>query len=126
MRGGGDGDRARLGRLLHARGEIHGVADGLVVHSEVVADGADDHGASIDADPHAKLDVLFPDEAVAERLDLPLHRERRQDRALRSILYRQRSPEEGDDAVARELVDRALVAMDLVDEELKELIHEGE
>jgi hypothetical protein len=47
QRGGRETDRARGGELLHARGQVSGLADGRVVHTQVVADGADDNFAAV-------------------------------------------------------------------------------
>ena len=41
-------------QLFHAGGEVAGLADGRVVHVQVVADRADDHLARVEA--HADLD----------------------------------------------------------------------
>ena len=48
-------DRARLRVLLQASGQVRGVADGRVVHAQVVADRSDHHGARVDA--HAQANV---------------------------------------------------------------------
>src|SRR5262249_20293731 len=44
-------DCPRLGQLLEAGGQVRGVADGRVIHPQVVADRADDHEPGVQ--PHA-------------------------------------------------------------------------
>jgi hypothetical protein len=50
-------DTPRLSQLLQAGGEMRNVADGGVVHPEVVANGADDHEAGMHPHPEAQAHV---------------------------------------------------------------------
>ena len=127
----GDEPRRRLGDehapgrrgRLQARGEVRGVADGGVVHAQVVADAADHHDARVDADAHAEIDAVRVGELLAQRLERALHAERSQHGAPRRVLERDRRAEDRHDAVAGELVHRALVAMDLVEQQREAAVH---
>ena len=117
-------DRARLGQLLEASRQVGGVADRRVVHAQVVADRAHDHEAGVQAHPDRQGD-LGPggddDGAVAERAGDAEGGERR---AARVILVGEGGAEERHEAVAEELVDRALVAVHLGEGGLEEGVHE--
>ncbi len=85
------------------------VTGGGVVHPKVVADGADDDRAGVDPDPDVDLGSL-------------LDRERGKRGAACVVLVGDRGAEEGHEAVAEELVDRALVAVDLGEGECEEAV----
>ena len=91
----------------------HGrVTGGGVVHPKVVADRTDDHRTGVDPDPDVDLGSL-------------LHRERGKRGAACVILVSDRGAEEGHEAVAEELVDRALVAVDLREGEREEAVDDA-
>ena len=116
-------DRARGGALLQARRQMRAVADGGVVHSQVVADGADHDEPGVEPHAHADRD---PGAGVEHQraLDRPGDAERGQGGAARVILVRQRGAEERHEAIAEELVDGALVAVDLGQRRLEEAVEE--
>src|SRR3990172_5343402 len=119
-----DRPRPRLGQRLQARGQVHGVSLGGVVHAEVVPDLADDHEPRIHADPEGDPLAAAPLKLVA---DLPhglLDRQRRFHRARRVVLQGEGRAEQGHDPVAGELVHRALVPVDLRQHHLEEAIHQ--
>src|SRR5262245_25208798 len=60
------GDREESGR------EVGGVADRRVVHAEVAADGADNHGTCIEPHPHLEVDPVGPLHVLGERLEVVL------------------------------------------------------
>ena len=62
----GDVDRARRRPLLHARGQVHGVTHGGVVHRQVVADPSDDDAAGVQPD-------AIREPAAAARFQFPRH-----------------------------------------------------
>ena len=66
---------------------------------------------------------LLP-ELVAEPGHLPVDGQGRADGPLGSVLQGDGGAEQGHDPVAGHLVDRALVVVDLVDEELVDLVHD--
>ena len=105
-------DRAGLGHLLHARGQVRGLTDRRVVHVQIGADRAHHHVAGVQA--HADLDRHA--EAAKHALGVALHRllhpKRRVARPHRMVLVRERCAEERHDPVAHHLVHGALVAVD--------------
>ena len=90
---------------------MHGGADGVVVHGEIVVDGADHHLAGIDAGAHLHLDPVHPPRLLGLRPDRPLHGQRRVGRPHRVVLLRQGRAEQRHDAVAQHLVDGPLVTV---------------
>ncbi len=115
-----DQDRARLGDLLQAGRQVRGVAHGGVVGAEVVANAADHDPAGIETHPDLELDAVALAQLgvlVADRL---LETQGRQDGAAGVVLVRDRRAEQGHEAVAQELVDGPLVAVDRPQGELEE------
>ena len=108
----GHEDRPRHRHLLHAGGQVRRLPDSGVVHAKVAADGANDDLSRVQAD----ADVNGHTERALDLLRVALHRvlhpQRSVARADRVILVGQRRAEERHDAVAHDLVDRALVAVD--------------
>ena len=104
-------DCARLGEALQARGEVGSVADGRVVHAQVVADLANHDHAGVQ--PHAQAH-LAQRLSVAFGILHPLQDGgRRQQGPPRMVLLRNRRPEKRHESVAKELVDGALVMVHL-------------
>ena len=117
-------DRVRRGQLLHARRETHRVALRGVVHAQVVADLADDDLAGVETHAHREAEpvsALHLAGVVGERV---AQLERRVAGALRVILVGDRRAEERHDAVAGELVDEALEALDALGEDPEEALHD--
>jgi hypothetical protein len=69
-----DQDRARLGRLLEAGGEICRITDCRVVHQQIVCNGAEYDGPSVNADPQQQLhsSVIGVNRSHRARLGLSL------------------------------------------------------
>ena len=108
----GDPDGARGGELLHAGGQVGGLADGRVVHAEVRADGADHDLSGVQ--PHS-----YPDrdtESAKRLFGVPLHQLLHAQGGVAGphgvILVGDGRPEQCHDPVAHHLVHRPLVAMD--------------
>jgi hypothetical protein len=110
LRGGQHG--AGGGHLLHPRGQVRGLADRGVVHAQVAADRAHHDLAGVEADPDLDRNALGPPQPIGVPPDPILHAQRRVAGAHRVILMGERGPEEGHDAVAHDLVHRALIAVD--------------
>ena len=96
-------------RPMQTSCEHRRVTGGGVVHPKVVADGAHDDRTGVDPDPDVDLGSL-------------LHRECGKRGAACVVLVGDRGAEEGHEAVAEELVDRALVAVDLGEGEGEEAV----
>ena len=88
------------------------LADGAIVHGQVIADPAHDHltGVQPDADPE-RNSVLSPN-LVAIGGDGFLHPQGRVTRPHGVVLVGDRRSEERHDAIAHHLIDRAFVVMD--------------
>jgi len=54
----GDQNRPRLGQALQPSGHMSGIANGGVVHAQVVADAADHDQAAVEADAYAQLHIV--------------------------------------------------------------------
>jgi len=110
--GAGDEDGIGLGEALHAGSEADGVSDRGVVQPEVAADGADNDLAGVDANPH--LDDGAP--LAPYLLAIARHRVADSQGGVKGapggVLVGDGGAEEGHDAVAEHVVDRALVAVD--------------
>ena len=104
-------DRAGLGHLLHARGQVRALTDCRVVHVQVGADRPDHDVTRVQ--PHANLDRYA--EAAKHALGVTLHRllhpKRRVARAHRVILVGDGGAEQRHDPVAHHLIDGALVTV---------------
>jgi hypothetical protein len=88
-----------------------------VVHAEVIADLADDDFPGVESHPDGEVEGVFETHLVRVARELLLKMERRVARPLGVILVRDRRAEERHDAVAGELVDEALEALDAVGED---------
>jgi hypothetical protein len=106
--------------LLHARGQMRGLAHRGVVEVQIGADGAheDFTGVQTDADRDGRR-VL-----AAERAQGVVHRQRRVAGAHGVILDGDRRPKEGHDAVAHDLIHGAAVAAHRLDHRLQHRIDE--
>ncbi len=120
----GDDDAAAIGELLQPGRGVGRIADSRVVHAEVAADRAHDDQTGVE--PLADLKsrgtraLKFPLVAI----EGPADAEGGVDRALGVVLVGDRGTEERHDAVAQELVDRALVPVDLGQHQLESTSHE--
>lgn len=122
--GFGHDDLARLGDLLHPGGQVRRVADGRVVHPEVVADGADHHEAGIETDPHPEVHAALPPEPLAVVVEGALDLERRVHGALGVVLVGDGRAEERHEAVPEKLVRRTLEPVDGPQHQLEGAVHE--
>jgi hypothetical protein len=78
----------------------------------------------VDADAHREAPLVPALDLLVERRERPLDRETREHGAPRCALEGQGRAEERHDAVAGELVHRALIAVHLVEDAPEALIHE--
>ena len=124
---GGLGDHrgARTRQLLHACGEVGGLAHRGVLHVEVAADRADDDLAGVDADPDLHVEALTAPDLLGVLRDRALHPEGRVAGAHRVVLVGHRRAEQGHDAVAHHLVDGALEAVDGFHQSLDDRVEQG-
>ena len=117
-------DHAWLGHLLEACGQVGGVADCRIVHSQVVTDRAHHDEAGVKAHPNRQGDLGPRGDSDRPVAECSGQAERRERGAARVVLVGERGAEEGHEAIAEELVDRALVAMHLGEGGLEEGVDE--
>jgi hypothetical protein len=125
-RRGGPGGQVRgagLGQRLHALSQPDRVAHGGVLHLALVADRPDDDLAGVDPDADGEVDALGAHlgRQLGDTVD---HRQRGAAGALGVILACDGRAEQRHDAVAGELVDRAVGVVDGVGEHLEEAVHQ--
>jgi hypothetical protein len=120
------GEERRSGRRegLEPRGEVRRIADGRVVHLQVVADGADDDRPGVDADARLEVEPALRQHGGIERRERPVNRDGGEDGAFRRVLVRHRGPEERHQAVAGERVHDALESVDLAERHLEVALDE--
>ena len=104
---------ARPGVLLESRRHVGRIADRRVVHPEVIADATHDDRTRVEADPHLEGPLEPWGQFAAQVTDSALDREGGVRGAPGRVLVRDGRPEQGHDAVAGVLVDRALEPMHL-------------
>jgi hypothetical protein len=113
MRGGADEHAARSGVLLQSRRDVRRVADGGVIHPEIVADLAHHDWTRVESDPHLEAALERRRQLAAELTHDALDRERGVRGAPRRVFVRDGRAEQRHHAVAGVLIDRALEAMHL-------------
>ena len=103
--GGADEHLARVGARLQSRGDAHRVPRGAVLDPRPPTDAAHHHEAGLDTDPHPEgFDTELAGGALAVRPHGLLDLQPGPDRALRVVFVRGRCPEQGEDAVAGDVV----------------------
>ncbi len=100
----GDEDTAGVGELLHARGDMHIGAGGVVGLVETVFNGLDHDFTGVKADPDLQTRVFEPRHCI-------LHGKRGEAAANRMVLMRARRAKQRHHAIALDPVDDAVVAM---------------
>ena len=102
---------ARRGELFHAGGQMRGLAHGRVVHVQVIANGAHHHLAAVEAHAHLHQQPLGAPHLLGIALHGLLHGQGGIAGPHRMVFMGQRRPKQRHDAIAHDLVDRALVAV---------------
>jgi hypothetical protein len=113
---------AWTGDLLQSRRQIGRVAHRGVIHPQIVADPAHDHGPGVQTDAHLQSEATLLLQLARQLRDGILDAESGVHGALGAILVRDRRAEQRHDAVAAVLVDGALEAMHLGRDGLKAAI----
>ena len=98
-------------KLFHAGRQVRGLADGRVVHVEIVANGPHHHLPGVESDPDLHLDTMHAAHLVAVAVDGLLHGQRRIAGPHGVVFMRNRRPKQGHNAIAHDLVDGAFVAV---------------
>ena len=120
----GDLDCARLRRLLHAGGDVHGVTHRRVLLLEFRAHVAHHDRPGVDADADVQVEPSLPSHLLAERRDRGDDLEPCHHGALGVVLVSGRSAEERKDRVAHETGHRPLVPNDRLDQVRERLVHD--
>ena len=120
----GDQDGAGLGQGLHAGGQVGGVPDGGVVHAEVIADLAHHYRTGVEADAELERETVLSLDPLPVALHRLLDGQGGMTGPLGMVLVGQGGAEEGHHPVAGELVDGALVAVDLGHQDLEAPVHD--
>ena len=119
-----DAGAVRARDLLQACGDVrHGTLRG-VVHAQVVADLPHHDFARVDPDPRREVEAPLEAQLVGEARELVAQLQRREARALRVVLVRDRRAEQRHDPVAGVLIHRAFVAVYALGEDLEEAIEQ--
>ena len=123
----GEVHRTWLGKLLHARRQIGGVANRGVVHPQVVSNAANDNRSRVEPHPHRQGGV---EGRARPRLMLPdrLLDARRGERGTPRVVFaRDGRPEQRHETIPQELIDGALISMNLChrngEERLEQRVH---
>src|SRR5215470_3922872 len=106
-----DEDAARLGQLLHPRGEMRGLADRRVVHVQIAANRAHDDLAGVEPDADFDDRGVRAPHLLGVSLHALLHEEGGIACAHRVVFVSKRRTEQRHDAVAHHLVDGAFEPM---------------
>ncbi len=120
----GEQRRTGLGHLLHPRGEMGGLPDGRVIHVEIAADGSDHNLPGVEPDPDLNRHPVGTLELVAVSGHRVQHPEGGVAGPHRVILVSERRAEQRHDAVAHDLVDRALVTVDRLHHPLEDRVQQ--
>jgi hypothetical protein len=120
----GERDAVRGGHLLHALGEPHHVALCRVLHAQIIADRADHDLGRVEAHANREVHSLLEAQLVGVAAQLLAEMQRRPAGALGVILVGDRRAEQRHDAVAGELVDETLEALDAGGEEVEKAVHD--
>ncbi len=124
MGGLGEHDPVRRRHLLEAGGDIGGIANGRVVHTQVVANGPDNHQPGVQPQAYRHLHaVLLPQRGGPCVQALP-QANGGQHRSPGMVFMGNGGAKQGHKAITQELVDGALVAVHLAQGQLEELVEQ--
>ena len=98
-------------QLFHTGRQVRGLANGGVVHVEIVANGPHHHLPRVQADADLHLQPMPAAHLRAVAADGLLHGQRGIAGPYGMVFMRNRRPEQGHNAIAHDLVDRAFIAV---------------
>ena len=120
----GDPDGARGSELLHAGGQMGGLANGRVVHPEVRADGADHDLSGVQPDPYPDRDTESAERLFRVTLHQLLHAQGGVTGPHGMVLVGDGRAEQRHDPVAHHLVHGPLVTVDRLHHALEHRVEE--
>ena len=104
--------------------QVRGIPHSRVVHPEIVSDTPHDYRTGVQPNPHLELNLPV----CLEPLPVPLHslpdRQGRMTSPLPVILMGHRCAKQGHHPITRKLIDRPLVPMNLIHQDLEAAIHD--
>jgi len=124
VRVGRDEDGPRAGQALQARGKVRGIPHGRVVHPKVITDAPYDHRAGVKPDAHLEVSTVPPSDLFSISFDSLLNGQSRMTSSLSMILMGYRRTEQSHHSVAGKLVDRTLVLVNLIHQNLEASVHD--
>ena len=111
QRRGRQQDAAGGGELFHACRQVRRLADGRVIHVQIIANGAHHHLTSVEPDTDLHRQPLRAPHLLSIALHGRLHGQRRIAGPRGVVLMRHRRPKQGHNAIAQHLVHGAFVAV---------------
>ena len=120
----GDPDGARRGELLHAGGQVGGLANGRVVHAEIGADRTDHDLSGVQPHANPDRDPVSAKRLFGVALHRLLHAQSRVAGPNGVVLVGDGRPEQRHDPVAHHLVHGPLVAMNGLHHALEDRVEE--
>jgi hypothetical protein len=113
-----------LGNRLHPLRQTHRVTDRRVVERQIVSDRPHHHLARVQPHPHREAETPLTTQLGGIRGELVTEMQRGVARAPRVVLVGDRGAEERHDPIARELIHRAIEAVDPVAQQREEAVHD--
>ena len=112
------------GELLHAGGQVGGLAHGRVIHAEIRPDGPDHDLSGVQPHPYPDRDPVSAERLFGVALHRLLHAQGRVAGPHGVVLVGDGRPEQRHDPVAHHLVHGALVAVDGLHHALEDRVEE--
>ncbi len=97
--------------LFHTSRQVRGLADGRVVHVQIVADGAHDHLPRVEADPDLHLEAMPAAHLLAVTPDRLLHGQGGIAGPYGVVFMGNRRPKQGHNPIAQDLVHGPFIAV---------------
>jgi hypothetical protein len=119
-----DQDVIGIGERLEPSGEMGGVADGRVVHPEIVSDAADHDEPAVESHPHAQGCALPFGRTLVEGEQRLTDAQSGIDSPERVLLERHRRTKERHQSISEKLVDGSLVPVDGLRHQPEGFVHD--
>ena len=117
-------DRGLVGQRLQPRGDVDGVAERVVATAVIAGTGGDDHRAGVHGDARAQLDAVGLGHALGVLGQSTLDGEAGAHGSLAVVLVRNRGAEHGQQPIAEQLRDGAVIALDLGRHQAHDLVEQ--
>ncbi len=117
-----DQDRARLGRLFQARGQVHRIANHGVFRVMLVAQVTGNHRAGVQADAQVELVIVTVLQQGADLQHAGLHLQGSPHGPFGIIFVVEGQAKQGHQAITGKLINRAFIAVDHIGEHVHDFI----